>query len=159
MSAAPLLGAWACYRRYNGGNRWLAPGAGAVTAVALVVSPWFIRNYETFHRVIPFRSCLGLELYCGNNQDSWHWGPPGYHPSDNESEWREYQQLGEAAYTHKKFDEGLAFIRSHRRFVRSAKLASRGLLVDGILEFQPALSGRRAGRSGEHGCSQPGSRS
>jgi hypothetical protein len=59
-----------------------------VLAVTLVVSPWFIRNYETFHKVIPFRSCLGLEVYFGNNQDSWHWGPPGYHPSDNENEWR-----------------------------------------------------------------------
>jgi hypothetical protein len=137
MSAAPLLGAWACYRRYNGGNRWLAPGAGAVTAVALVVSPWFIRNYETFHRVIPFRSCLGLELYCGNNQDSWHWGPPGYHPSDNESEWREYQQLGEAAYTHKKFDEGLAFIHSHRQLYVQQSLRRAVYWWTGFWSFNP----------------------
>jgi hypothetical protein len=114
MSVAPFLGAWAWYRLYKSGNRWLAPGIGAVLAVTLVVSPWFIRNYKTFHRVIPFRSCLGLEVYFGNNQDSWHWGPPGYHPSDNENEWREYQQLGETAYTTKKFHEGLGFIHSHR---------------------------------------------
>lgn len=114
MSVAPFLGAWAWYRLYKSGRRWLAPGAGAVLAVALVVAPWFIRNYETFHKVIPFRSCLGLEVYFGNNQDSWHWGPPGYHPSDNENEWREYQQLGEIAYTSKKFHEGMAFIESHR---------------------------------------------
>src|ERR1700683_1177120 len=114
MSVAPFLGAWAWYRLYTSGRRWLAPGLGAVLAVTLGVSPWFIRNYETFHKVIPFRSCLGLEVYFGNNQDSWHWGPPGYHPSDNESEWRQYQQLGEIAYTHKKFQQGLAFINSHR---------------------------------------------
>jgi len=114
MSVAPFLGAWAWYRLYKSGNRWLVPGLGAVLTVTLVVSPWFIRNYETFHRMIPFRSCLGLEIYFGNNQDSWHWGPPGYHPSDNENEWREYQQLGETAYTAKKFHEGLAFINSHR---------------------------------------------
>ncbi len=114
MSVAPFLGAWAWYRLYKSGRRWLAPGLGAVLAVTLVVAPWFIRNYETFHKFIPFRSCLGLEVYFGNNQDSWHWGPPGYHPSDNESEWREYQQLGEIAYTQKKFHEGLAFINSHR---------------------------------------------
>jgi len=114
MSVAPFLGAWAWYRLYKSGQRWLAPGLGAVLVVTLVVSPWFIRNYETFHKVIPFRSCLGLEVYFGNNQDSWHWGPPGYHPSDNENEWREYQQLGEIAYVNKKFHEGLAFIDSHR---------------------------------------------
>lgn len=114
MSVAPVLGAWAWYRLYMSGRRWLAPGLFAVLAVTLVVSPWFIRNYETFHKVIPFRSCLGLEVYFGNNLDSWHWGPPGYHPSDNEEEWHEYQQLGEIAYVNKKFHQGLAFIDSHR---------------------------------------------
>jgi 4-amino-4-deoxy-L-arabinose transferase-like glycosyltransferase len=114
MSVAPFLGAWASYRRYRSGRRWLMPGVGALVAVVLVVSPWFIRNYETFHTVVPFRSCLGLEVFFGNNQDSWHWGPPGYHPSDNENEWREYQQLGEIAYTATKFHQGLAFIDSHR---------------------------------------------
>ncbi|MFY9949828.1 MAG: glycosyltransferase family 39 protein [Candidatus Sulfotelmatobacter sp.] len=114
MSVAPVLGVWAWYRLYKSGRRWLAPGIGAVLAVTLMVAPWFARNYETFHKFIPFRSCLGLEVYFGNNQDSWHWGPPGYHPSDNENEWREYEQLGEIAYTQKKFHEGLAFINSHR---------------------------------------------
>jgi 4-amino-4-deoxy-L-arabinose transferase-like glycosyltransferase len=114
MSVAPFLGAWAWYRLYKSGKPWLAPGLGAVLAVALVVSPWFMRNYKIFHKVIPFRSCLGLEVYFGNNQDSWHWGPPGYHPSDNQNEWREYQQLGEIGYTSKKLHQGLAFIDSHR---------------------------------------------
>ena len=114
MSVAPFLGAWAWNRLHRSGQPWLVPGLGAVLAVILVVSPWFIRNYVTFHKVIPFRSCLGLEIYFGNNQDSWHWGPPGYHPSDNDNEWRQYQQLGEIAYTSQKFHEGLAFINSHR---------------------------------------------
>lgn len=114
MSAAPILGAWAWYRLYKSGRRWLAPGLGAVLAVTLVISPWFIRNYTTFHKIVPLRSCLGLEVYFGNNQDSWHWGPPGYHPSDNDAEWQEYQQLGETAYVAKKFRQGLTFINAHR---------------------------------------------
>jgi 4-amino-4-deoxy-L-arabinose transferase-like glycosyltransferase len=113
MSVAPFLGAWAWYRLYKSGRRWLAPGAVAIFSVLVVISPWFIRNYETFHKIIPFRSCLGLEVYFGNNADSWHWGPPGYHPSDNEKEWREYQQLGEIAYTQKKFHQGVDFIKAH----------------------------------------------
>jgi 4-amino-4-deoxy-L-arabinose transferase-like glycosyltransferase len=114
MSVAPALGAWAWLRRYRSGGRWLAPGLAAVLAVSAVVSPWFVRNYRTFHKVIPFRSCLGLELYCGNNADSWHWGPPGYHPSDNDGEWQQYQQLKEIGYTEKKMQQGLAFISAHR---------------------------------------------
>jgi 4-amino-4-deoxy-L-arabinose transferase-like glycosyltransferase len=137
MSVAPFLGAWAWYRLYKSGNRWLVPGLGAVLAVILVVSPWFIRNYETFHKVIPFRSCLGLEVYFGNNADSWHWGPPGYHPSDNENEWQEYQQLGEIAYTSKKFHEGLAFINSHRALYAGQTIRRVVYLWTGYWSFNP----------------------
>jgi 4-amino-4-deoxy-L-arabinose transferase-like glycosyltransferase len=114
MSVAPFLGAWAWLRRYKSSRAWLAQGFAAVMAVALTMSPWFVRNYVTFHKVIPIRSCFGLELYCGNNADSWHWDPPGYHPSDNEVEWQEYQQLGEIAFTQKKLHQGMAFIAAHR---------------------------------------------
>jgi len=102
------------YRRYTQKGRWFAPGIAAVLAVVIVTAPWMVRNYHIFHKIVPFRSCLGLEVYFGNNQDSWHWGPPGYHPSDNEEEWKEYQQLGEIAYVSKKFDQGLDFIEPHR---------------------------------------------
>ncbi len=114
MSVAPFLGAWAWFRRYKGGPDWLRPGFAAILAVVVVVSPWFIRNYVTFHKVIPLRSCLGFELYCGNNADTWHWNPPGYHLSDNPNEWQEYQQLKETGYTEKKTQQALAFIETHR---------------------------------------------
>ncbi|HEY6338693.1 MAG TPA: glycosyltransferase family 39 protein [Candidatus Sulfotelmatobacter sp.] len=114
LSVAPFLGAWMWYRRYKQKARWFLPGVAAVLAVVIVTAPWMIRNYRIFHKVVPFRSCLGLEVYFGNNQDSWHWGPPGYHPSDNEEEWKEYQQLGEIAYVAKKLDQGLDFINHHR---------------------------------------------
>ena len=115
MAALPFLGAWCWYRRYRSGARWLAPGIAAVLAVSVTVSPWFIRNCQTFGKFIPFRGNLGFEFYCGNNQDSWHWDPPGYHPSDSEQEWREYQQLGEAGYMARKRQQAFAFIGSHRK--------------------------------------------
>ncbi len=135
MSVAPLLGAWAWYRLRSSGRRWFAPGAAAVLAVLLTTSPWFIRNYETFHKIIPFRSCLGLEVYCGNNADSWHWGPPGYHPSDNENEWREYQQLGEIAYTQRKFHQGLDFIETHPQLYAKQTLRRVVYLWTGFWSF------------------------
>jgi 4-amino-4-deoxy-L-arabinose transferase-like glycosyltransferase len=114
LSVAPFLGAWMWYRRCQQKTRWLAPGIAAVLAVVIVTAPWMVRNYRIFHKIVPFRSCLGLEVYFGNNQDTWHWGPPGYHPSDNEEEWKQYQQLGEIAYVSKKLDQGLDFINHHR---------------------------------------------
>jgi 4-amino-4-deoxy-L-arabinose transferase-like glycosyltransferase len=137
LSVAPVLGAWAWYRRYKSGNRSLAPGFAAIVAVTVVVSPWFIRNYETFDRVIPIRSCLGLEVYCGNNQDSWHWDPPGYHPSDNENEWREYQQLGEIAFVSRKLHQGLDFIGSHKLLYVKQTLRRVVYLWTGFWSFSP----------------------
>ncbi|HLW84254.1 MAG TPA: glycosyltransferase family 39 protein [Candidatus Sulfotelmatobacter sp.] len=114
LSVAPFLGAWMWYRRREKKARWFVPGIAAVLTVVIVTAPWMIRNYRIFHKIVPFRSCLGLEVYFGNNRDTWHWGPPGYHPSDNEEEWKEYQQLGEIAYVSKKLDQGLDFIDHHR---------------------------------------------
>ncbi len=137
MSVAPFLGAWACYRLYKNGGRWFVSGLAGIFAVTLIVSPWFIRNYKIFHKFIPIRSCLGLEIYCGNNQDSWHWDPPGYHPSDNESEWREYQQLGETAYISKKLHEGMAFIGSHKLLYARQTLRRVVYLWTGFWSFSP----------------------
>jgi 4-amino-4-deoxy-L-arabinose transferase-like glycosyltransferase len=120
MSVAPFLGLWAwwrLYRRRQSGrlwSSWLAPGAASVVVVILVVSPWFVRNYRDFREFIPLRSGFWFEMYCGNNRDSWHWDPPGYHPSDNEAEWHEYQQLGEVKYMTLKKKEVLAFIGGHK---------------------------------------------
>lgn len=136
LSVAPALGAWMWFRRYRQKERWFAPGLAAVLAVIGVTAPWMVRNYRTFHEVVPLRSCLGLEVYFGNNQDSWHWGPPGYHPSDNEKEWKEYQQLGEIAYVSKKFDQGLDFIRHHRRLYVRMTLRRVVYLWTGYWSFE-----------------------
>jgi len=79
----------------------------------------------------------GPGSYFGNNQDSWHWGPHGYHPSDNEDEWREYQQLGQIAYTQEKFHEALAFINSHRSLYAQQTLRRGVYLWTGFWSLSP----------------------
>jgi 4-amino-4-deoxy-L-arabinose transferase-like glycosyltransferase len=115
LGPIPFLALWALYRLRKRGERWFAPGAAALLAVIIVVSPWFVRNYRTFHKVIPFRGGLAFEFYCGNNADSWHWDPPGYHPSDSVTEWNEYRELGEMDYFALKKREALAFIDTHKK--------------------------------------------
>jgi 4-amino-4-deoxy-L-arabinose transferase-like glycosyltransferase len=80
LSFAPLLALWMCSRRYRQRQPWFAPGLAATLAFLVVVSPWFIRNYQTFHTFIPFRDNLGLELYVGNNGNIWHFAPSGINP-------------------------------------------------------------------------------
>ena len=62
------------------------PGAAAILAVIVVLSPWIARNYETFHQFIPVRSGFGLELYIGNNGYSTRWVNSALHPNHSDAE-------------------------------------------------------------------------
>ncbi|HYL68595.1 MAG TPA: glycosyltransferase family 39 protein [Candidatus Limnocylindria bacterium] len=113
LSVVPLLGAWACSRHYQCVRKWALAAAGAALAFLVVVMPWFVRNYRVFHVAIPFRDNFGLELYLGNNGDTWHFAPSGHHPSDSASEMSEYAQLGESAFMARKRRQAFEYISGH----------------------------------------------
>lgn len=125
--ALPLLG-WMLFRLLRQRLRWVPAGTFAVLGFLLVVTPWFVRNYRVFHTFIPFRDNFGLELYVGNQGETWHFDPGGFHPSDTPREWAEFQQLGELHYVQHKREQALTFIRAHPGFfVRLS--ARRGLYM------------------------------
>jgi 4-amino-4-deoxy-L-arabinose transferase-like glycosyltransferase len=113
LSVLPVLGLWSCWRRWRNGFPWFRNAVLAGVAFLAVAMPWLVRNYATFGKFIPFRGNLAFEFYCGNNADNWHWDPPGYHPSDTDREWRQYQQLGEMGYVAQKKTEAWAYISGH----------------------------------------------
>ena len=113
LTVALPVAAWMALRRSRAGARWFVPGVVAVVGFAVVISPWFVRNYRTFGRVLPFRDNLGLELYIGNNGDLSHFTPAGHHPSSADREWAEFQQAGEIAYMDHKKQQALDYIRTH----------------------------------------------
>lgn len=113
LSVTLPLASWMCFRRLQKRLRWLNCAAVAVLVFALVVTPWFVRNYRVFHTVVPFRDNFGLELYVGNNGNTWHFAPSGFHPSDTEREWNEYAQMGELVYMKHKQAEAVTFIKAH----------------------------------------------
>ena len=113
LSVAPLLAAWMCYRLLKRKQHWLRPAVCAALAFVVVVMPWFVRNYRAFGVFIPFRDNFGLELYVGNNGETWHFAPEGFHPSGSDREWAEYKQMGELAYMEHKQAQAVTFIKSH----------------------------------------------
>lgn len=114
LTVLPATMGWAGYRLYQRKERWLAPMTVASLVLALSVAPWFLRNYEVFHRFIPFRDTLGLELMVGNSGDTFHWHPRQLGPWHNEAEWQRFQQVGEVAYMDEKKAQAMAFIRGHK---------------------------------------------
>ena len=114
VSVLPLVGLWMWYRKWRRGGRWFLPGAAAALAFIAVVSPWFVRNYRTFHKIIPFRGNFGLELYVGNNGETSHWNAEYLHPAHSDREWQEYVTLGEVRYMQRKQDQAMEFISHHK---------------------------------------------
>lgn len=114
MVLAPLvpLGLWLCWRLHRKKHPWFVRNVLAAIVFAAIVSPWFVRNYRVFHHFIPFRDSIGLELYIGNNGETFWWFAPLAGPWHNEAQWREYAQ-GELAYMYNRRREAEAFIRSH----------------------------------------------
>jgi 4-amino-4-deoxy-L-arabinose transferase-like glycosyltransferase len=136
MSVLPFLGAWACYRLQRRKQGWVAPASLAALAFVAVVSPWFLRNYEVFHRFIPFRDGLGLELYVGNNGYTAHWANGSIRPSNSATELAEYTQSGELAYMAHKQQQALAFIRAHKEWYVDMTLRRALYLWTGYWSFR-----------------------
>jgi hypothetical protein len=116
LSVAVPVTVWMLFRLWHRRQRWATSAIAATAVFVVIVSPWFIRNYRVFHALVPFRDNVGLELYVGNNGESWHFVPGGFHPSDAPREWAEFQELGEFKYMQHKKEQAVAFIAAHPGF-------------------------------------------
>jgi len=122
LSLMPLLAGWACYRLHQRGRRYGLQAAVATLALVIVVTPWFVRNYEVFHRVVPFRDNFWLEVHVGNNGDTSHSALEARHPSVSPIEEEEYNRLGELNYMAEKRRESIEFIRTRPRWFAGVTL-------------------------------------
>lgn len=113
VSVLPFLGGWICYRLHRRRQAWLRPATVAALAFMLFVSPWFIRNYTTFHRFIPFRDNMGMVLRLGTKGATNHWAAYELGPWHSDSEWQQFQQLGELAYMEKERKQAVEFMGAH----------------------------------------------
>ena len=65
----------------------------------MTMMPWLVRNYSVFHKPVFVRDNVGVELRCGNNPLAEGIWVGMYHPSQNPILYRQYQEMGEAAYS------------------------------------------------------------
>jgi 4-amino-4-deoxy-L-arabinose transferase-like glycosyltransferase len=109
------LGLWAAFRQYKRQQLHLAAIALSVLAFFLVITPWIIRNYTVFHRFIPIRDGFGLSLILGTKADTNHWAAygVGVGPWHSDSEWNEFQRIGELNYMDREQRLALASIRNN----------------------------------------------
>jgi 4-amino-4-deoxy-L-arabinose transferase-like glycosyltransferase len=110
-----FLLALACWRLARDGKRWFVPGCVAGVVMMAALSPWMIRNALAFHRFIPMRDNMGLELWMGNNgvSHSLDQTSDDLHPLHDMAELADYNRMGELAYMDHKMQQAKAFISAH----------------------------------------------
>lgn len=64
LALVPILGLFVLLRFPQ--NRWRHALALVVCSM-LIISPWIVRNFRTFHKLIPTTTTLGLNLWYGHN--------------------------------------------------------------------------------------------
>jgi 4-amino-4-deoxy-L-arabinose transferase-like glycosyltransferase len=117
LAFLPASGLWPWYRRRKRGKHSLGGVMLASTIFLACITPWLVRNYQTFGQFVFIRSNFGAELRLGNGPGANGTWMEFLHPSQNVYEMRRYRQLGEIAYVAERKREAMAFIRQdYERF-------------------------------------------
>ncbi len=118
LSFLPAAGLWAWYRRSKAGKRSIG-GVILASAVFLAcITPWLIRNYQTFGKFIFIRDNFGAELRLGNGPGADGTWMEYLHPTKDVYAMRQYQLMGELAYIAMRKRQALDYIKAdYGRFV------------------------------------------
>ena len=87
----------------------------------LMLAPWMVRNYQTFHRFVFVRDNLGMELEVSNNDcatfsfelNRMSGCYAQHHPNENMDEVAQVAQQGEVAYNQRRQHVAGEWIRAH----------------------------------------------
>jgi hypothetical protein len=126
LSYLPAAGLWAWYRRAKNAKKSLAGVALASALFFACITPWLVRNYETFGKFIFIRDNFGAELRLGNGN-----GADGtlmlyLDPPHDLYAMRQFESMGELAYIAMRKQQAIEYIRAD--YVRFARLCFRRFL-------------------------------
>jgi hypothetical protein len=109
----PFCGLWVWFRRYRRGLPSLAGIALSAVMFFLVLTPWLVRNYEVFGRLVFIRDDFGLIFHLGNNDIAEGILVAGLQPNMSTLALERFQQMGELAYSADCKRRALEWIRAH----------------------------------------------
>ncbi len=132
----PFLMMLCAWRLSGAGKPWIVPGLLASLMLALTISPWMLRNTLVFHRFIPLRDSMGLEMFLGNTGDSVHWRSGDHHPNHDVRELAEYN-ASEIAYMDHKLAQASSYIHAHPRWYAIMCARRAVYLWTGYWSFDP----------------------
>ena len=98
LSFLPTSGLWAWYHRAKRHKPSLAGVVLASVVFIACITPWLVRNYETFGKFILIRDNFGAELRLGNGNGADGTWMQYLHPTQDLYAMRQYTSMGELAY-------------------------------------------------------------
>jgi len=118
LSFLPAAGLWAWYRRSKARKTSVAGVAVASIVFVACVTPWLIRNYETFGKFIFIRDNFGAELRLGNGPGADGTWMEYLHPTQDAYAMRQYESMGELAYIAMRKRQAIDYIKAdYARFL------------------------------------------
>lgn len=112
LSFLPASGLWAWYQRAKVGKRSLGGVVLSSVVFFACITPWIVRNYETFGRFLFIRDNFGAELRLGNGPGADGTWMEYLHPTQNVYEMQKFESMGELAYVAMRGHEAVEYIRA-----------------------------------------------
>jgi 4-amino-4-deoxy-L-arabinose transferase-like glycosyltransferase len=137
LSTLPLLLAWIVWKRRRCGLEWRWRVAITVVVLTATVTPWFVRNYRTFGRFIPFRDTFWHSFTLGNTGDTSDLYPDWANPSNNVALMDRFRSIGEIAFMEEKRREGLEFLRNNPWLFLRLSMKRAVFMWTGYWSFRP----------------------
>lgn len=117
LATLPLaLGLYALRPLWRERRRYWVSALLLLSGFVVVLLPWQVRNYRTFHQFIPLRDTFWLEMRVGNSGSMEAWFDDDAHPSLNRGQLSEFVRAGELPYMREKKREVLSFLGEHPLF-------------------------------------------
>jgi 4-amino-4-deoxy-L-arabinose transferase-like glycosyltransferase len=112
LSFLPAAGLWAWYHRAKRGKRSLAGVVVASVVFFACITPWLVRDYQTFGKFIFIRDNFGAELRLGNGNGADGTWMQYLHPTQDVYAMRQYTAMGELAYVAMRERQAVDYIQA-----------------------------------------------
>lgn len=123
LSFLPAAGLWAWVHRARRGKRSVGGVVLASAVFCACITPWLIRNYETFGKFVFIRDNFGAELRLGNGPGADGTWMEYLHPTQDAFGLRQYQAMGEVPYIAMRKQQAVQYITAD--YARFAGLCAK----------------------------------
>jgi 4-amino-4-deoxy-L-arabinose transferase-like glycosyltransferase len=109
----PVLMVWTVWKLWRSRQRVIPQLGASLMLMAIVISPWLIRNRVVLGQWVYLRDNAGFEFSLGNFPGSPGVPWSGGHPAVNKRIFNQYREMGELKFIETKHAEAMRWVHAH----------------------------------------------